>query len=532
MVVLEWEKLDSKTQEEYRKFINQIASLQEKYSREDGERFAAFIERAKTEKKNGADWDLSIKFDGINNGTSKIVDFSSILLYEYCLATERITHGKISFEECANRLFDKKIKIKLGNPTPGEDDEIIYGKSIDDKTALPVTSKLYRIVGASAQAVHYYKFGEVRDAIFFREKEKIADFGKKLDGTPKELVTENCKDFSKLDGRQSFLTDMRQTIFHEINHIFSKERIDELSKDKKIDERIVLPDGKICINYEKYRSVVEYHKSSEGIKEPTYVYGKGRDGKEKWHFQHDDGTLDENLGNISFGLSVIPLEQELCISSGLNSTVIGWGPRPIMINGPDEGMVETTARAQVLAITEDTKDLDLDRYGRLVAVMEEITAARDTSQGSQGLGQTYADFLTHSTVLKQELESKTVVRSGYPLAALHWIDQILTKREQFFVRMEREFSEEMCEKLRSLGFWENLDYDEHSRRVIRDTLEETLEDKELSDKITTQFFDAVDEDKKIPRSVLIKEFIDELGYNKREDKQQGSVISVDENPNL
>ena len=164
--------------------------------------------------------------------------------------------------------------------------------------------------------------------------------------------------------------------------------------------------------------------------------------------------------------------------------------------------------------------------------MEEITVARDTSQGSQGVGQTYADFLTHSTVLKQELESKTVVRSGYHLAALHWIDQILTKREQFFVRMEREFSEEMYEKLRTLGFWKNPDYDAHSRRVIRDTLEETLRDKELSDKITTQFFDAVDEDKKIPRSVLIKEFIDELGYSKREEKQHESVISVDENPNL
>ena len=94
----------------------------------------------------------------ISGNTSENVDISQLLAYEYCLASEKITKGKVSFESMLDKLFNGVQKFRIGNPVPGMDDECLYGKGFDDITAIPVTSKLYRMVmNAGAQHLDYFK---------------------------------------------------------------------------------------------------------------------------------------------------------------------------------------------------------------------------------------------------------------------------------------------------------------------------------------------------------------------------------------
>ena len=85
---------------------------------------------------------ISVKHE---DGNIEEIPISLLLAYEYCLATERITQGEVTFEDMLDKLFNNVQKFRIGNPVAGIDDECLYGQSLSDRTTIPVTTKQYRI---------------------------------------------------------------------------------------------------------------------------------------------------------------------------------------------------------------------------------------------------------------------------------------------------------------------------------------------------------------------------------------------------
>ena len=187
------DKLDSVTQTRYKEFKEKVKELLATYQQTDQERFD--LVKEKIEQTNG-NWDTTIKLTSGNSMES--VDISQLLAYEYCLATERITNGKVSFESTLDKLFSGIQKFRIGNPVPGMDDECLYGKGFDDPTAIPVTSKLYRMVmNAGAQHLDYFRDGSFTGAVFIYERGTIKGFAKDEKGNPVDMKIDGI-DFSDL----------------------------------------------------------------------------------------------------------------------------------------------------------------------------------------------------------------------------------------------------------------------------------------------------------------------------------------------
>ena len=172
MLEIELDKLDSNVVDRYNQFSEQVDTLLSKYEAEDKERLEIIASIIGLEKsdlgwkktdvsndsiksvKNGdidfeklkqdVDWNMGISLKSDNS--SREVPISLLLAYEYCLASEKITGGRVKFEEMAKKLFSGVQKFRIGNPVPGIDDECLYEKTLNDETAIPVTSKLYNIV--------------------------------------------------------------------------------------------------------------------------------------------------------------------------------------------------------------------------------------------------------------------------------------------------------------------------------------------------------------------------------------------------
>ncbi len=198
--------------------------------------------------------------------------------------------GKVSFEAMLDKLFDGVQKFRIGNPILGMDDECLYGKSFDDETAIPITSKLYRLVmNAGAQHLNYVKNGKVAGAVFIYEKGLIEAFAKDENGNPVSLKTDGI-DFSNLSKGQSLLTNLRQTVFHEWTHNSEEEVID--SEKASIDYEYKTEEGKIYRNYEKIHNYVTY-KNKGNLQEPRYIISTQKDfnGNRKKYFQAERGKL-------------------------------------------------------------------------------------------------------------------------------------------------------------------------------------------------------------------------------------------------
>lgn len=112
------DKVDSVTQTKYKEFKEKVEELLKTYLKTDTERFN--LVKKKLEQTND-NWDTTI--DLISGNSRESVDISQLLAYEYCLASERITEGKVSFEAMLDKLFDGVRKFRIGNPLPGMDDE-------------------------------------------------------------------------------------------------------------------------------------------------------------------------------------------------------------------------------------------------------------------------------------------------------------------------------------------------------------------------------------------------------------------------
>ena len=511
------DKLDSITQTKYQEFKEKVEELLTFYQETDPERYNLVKDKIEQTKGN---WDTTI--DLVSGSSRDSVDISQLLAYEYCLASERITYGKVSFEDMLDKLFDGVKKFRIGNPVLGMDDECLYGKCFDDTTAIPVTSKLYRIVmNAGAQHLDYFKDGKFTGAVFIYERGTIKGFAKDENGNPVDMKIDGI-DFSDLSKGQSLLTNLRQTAFHEWTHNAEKQVIDSTSPT--IDYEYQSEDGKTYRNYERINSYV----TSENIgnlQEPQYIISTQRDsqGNRKRYFQDKNGNL-RPLGEVKFGLDIKQLGTEYCFSSGLTTREVMPNGETRMHNIITEGFVEETARAMIRAIDPQVRDIDEEKYPEYVEMAKKVIESRDVNLEENGQGKTYEDFLMHSSELKRDLESRTVVLDdGSKVDGLHYISNYAdrvqsrqTRKSQFYRNMPNvagklNLSKAQIDEVRQSNLWQKRVLTEDEQNYLRTLLVgENPNNQAYVDTVVTDFVDILGEEAEFFDGIAEK-----LGYSDR-----------------
>ena len=511
------DKLDSITQTKYKEFKEKVEELLAFYQETDPERYNLVKDKIEQTKDN---WDTTI--DLVNGSSRDSVDISQLLAYEYCLASERITDGKVTFEAMLDKLFDGVKKFRIGNPVPGMDDECLYGKGFDDPTAIPVTSKLYRMVmNAGAQHLDYFRDGSFTGAVFIYERGTIKGFAKDENGNPVDMKIDGI-DFSDLSKGQSLLTNLRQTAFHEWTHNAEKQVIDSTSPT--IDYEYQSEDGKTYRNYERINSYV----TSENIgnlQEPQYIISTQRDsqGNRKRYFQDKNGNL-RPLSEVDFGLEKKQLGTEYCFSSGLTTREVLPNGETRMHNIITEGFVEETARAMIRAIDPQVRDIDEEKYPEYVEMAKRVIESRDVNLGENEQGQTYADFLMHSSELKRDLESRTVVLDdGSKVDGLHYISNYAdrvqskqTRKSQFYRNMPNvagklNLSKAQIDEVRQSNLWQKRVLTEDEQNYLRTLLVgENPNNQAYVDTVVADFVDILGEEAEFFDGIAEK-----LGYSDR-----------------
>lgn len=512
------DSLDSVTQTKYREFKLKVQELLRNYQETDKDRFD--LVKVKIEQTN-ENWDTSINL--ISENSKERVDISQLLGYEYCLASEKITNGKVSFEYMLDKLFYGKRKFRIGNPVPGLDDECLYGKAFDDKTAIPVTSKLYRMVmNAGAQHLDYFKDGDFTEATFIYEKGTIKAFAKDENGNQVDMETYGI-DFSDLSSaRQSLLTNLRQTVFHEWTHNSEKENIEPT--EDTIDYEYQSEDGKTYRNYEKINGYVT-SENIGSIQEPQYIISTQRDsqGNRKRYFEDKNGNL-RPLNEVDFGLEYKQLEQEYCFSSGLTTIEVMPNGETRKHNIITEGFVEETARAMIRAIDPQVKDIDEERYPEYVEIAKRVIKSRDVSLGEDGQGQTFADFIMHSSVLKKDLESRIVVLdNGSKVDGLHYISDYAdkvqngeTRKSKFYRNMPNvagklNLSKAQIDIVMQSNLWAKRELTEEEQNYLRTLLVGgNPNNKDYADTVVVDYVDILGKEKEFFNGIAGK-----LGYTDR-----------------
>lgn len=519
------DKLDSITQTKYKEFKEKVQDLLTTYHETDTERFN--LVKDKIEHTNG-NWDTTI--DLISGNSRESVDISQLLAYEYCLASEKITEGKVSFEAMLDKLFDGVKKFRIGNPVPGMDDECLYGKGFDDPTAIPVTSKLYRIVmNAGAQHLDYFRDGNFTGAVFIYERGTIKGFAKDEKGNPVNMKIDGI-DFSDLSKGQSLLTNLRQTAFHEWTHNAEKEVIDSTSPT--IDYEYQSEDGKTYRNYERINSYIT-SENIGSIQEPQYIISTQRDsqGNRKRYFQDKNGNL-RPLSEVKFGLDTKQLGTEYCFSSGLTTREVMPNGETRMHNIITEGFVEGTARAMIRAIDPQVRDIDEEKYPEYVEIAKRVIESRDVNLGENEQGQTYADFLMHSSELKRDLESRTVVLDdGSKVDGLHYISNYAdrvqsrqTRKSHFYRNMPNvagnlNLSKAQIDAVRQSNLWQKRELTEDEQNYLRTLLVGgNPNNQAYVDTVVADFVDILEEEAEFFNGIAEK-----LGYLDRTIEGQKST---------
>lgn len=511
------DKLDSITQTKYQEFKEKVEELLAFYQETDSERYNLVKDKIEQTKGN---WDTTI--DLVSGSSRDSVDISQLLAYEYCLASERITYGKVSFEDMLDKLFDGVKKFRIGNPVLGMDDECLYGKGFDDTTAIPVTSKLYRMVmNAGAQHLDYFKDGKFTGAVFIYERGTIKGFAKDENGNPVDMKIDGI-DFSDLSKGQSLLTNLRQTAFHEWTHNAEKQVIDSTSPT--IDYEYQSEDGKTYRNYERINSYVP-SENIGNLQEPQYIISTQEDsqGNRKRYFQDKNGNL-RPLSEVDFGLEKKQLGTEYCFSSGLTTREVLPNGETRMHNIITEGFVEETARAMIRAIDPQVRDIDEEKYPEYVEMAKRVIESRDVNLGENEQGQTYADFLMHSSELKRDLESRTVVLDdGSKVDGLHYISNYAdrvqskqTRKSQFYRNMPNvagklNLSKAQIDEVRQSNLWQKRVLTEYEQNYLRTLLVgENPNNQAYVDTVVADFVDILGEEAEFFDGIAEK-----LGYSDR-----------------
>ena len=412
------DKLNEITQKKYKELEITVKSLLKQYEENDKERFD-LIKNKIAEK--GEDWDANLTL--ISGDSSTELNIQQLLAYEYCLATEKITNGKFAFGQAADKLFDGIQVMNIGNPVKGRHDNILYGKGYDDESAVPISSKMYRIVmHAGAQKIEYIKDEKLTGGLFLFEKGVIKNFAHRDNGESLDIKTDGIN-FSDLSSGQSLLSNLRQTFFHESNHNAEKDYV--IGENGDIPREYVGLDGKKYMNYQTITDYCEF--SNDELIEPEYFFGEYVDTKgEKrngWFYMDENGEK-KSIYDYSFKLEKYLLDNPINVSYGLETREKAEDGTEIMHNIITEGFVEKAARAMVLSI-DPNADLDIAKYQEYVAIAEKVTEGRDEMLGK---GQTYADFLSNSSKLKKELEKIEVdCDNGTKTDGLHYLSDYADK---------------------------------------------------------------------------------------------------------
>ena len=534
------DKLDIITQNKYQEFKEKVEELLAFYQKTNSEKYN--LVKEKIEQTKGK-WDTTI--DLVIGSSRHSVNISQLLIYEYCLASERITDSKVSFEAMLDKLFKGVKKFRIGNPIPGVDDECLYGSSFDDTNAIPVTSKLYRLVmNAGAQKLDYFKDGNFTSAVFIYERKRVKDFAKDENGNSVDMITDGIE-FSDLSKGQSLLTNLRQTAFHEWNHNAEKETIETI--EDTIDYEYKSEDGKIYRNYEKVKNYV----TSENIgiiQEPQYIISTQIDseGNRKKFFQDKNGKL-RPLSDMNFGLEKKQLEKDYCFSSGLATKEVLPNGKTKMHNIITEGFVEETARAMIRAIDPKVRDIDEEKYYEYVEIAKRVIESRDISLGDGSQGQTYADFLMHSSILKKDLESRTILLdNGNKVDGLHYIsdyaDRVQSKKtmkSQFYknipkiiTKLELNLSKSQIDILRKC-FLKKRELTEDDQKFLRNLLVGgNLNNQADVDKVISDYVNILEDEAKFFNGIAGKLGFTDKTIEERKSIQELVKESIEGVPNL
>ena len=394
-MIIDINAVNEDTKNQYKLLQKQVEELTEKYQSEDKERFSSITEII--EKTNG-DWDKAITL--IDGDKTIEIPILQIIAYEYCLATEKITEGRVDFETMRDRLFSKLCKFRIGNPIPGKDDACLYGKTHDDITAVPVTSKMYKLISPGAQHIGYFEGGKRKGAVFLLEEEKRKDLAVDDNGNNLEYKTHGVP-FRNLPTFMTLLTYFRQTAFHEWNHENENDEIDNQNPSMEYEYESI--DGK---KYRNYQVISKYY-TSENIgkfKEPKYVISEEKDekGNPKRFYINANGDR-RPLNEVRFHLELQDLgNNPILTSSGMTTLEI----KPVIHNQVTEGFVEATARAMVYAIAPETQDLDEGRYFEKVEMAKKVIESRDALQGEQRKRNDICRFFNSFCCIKKRIRRK------------------------------------------------------------------------------------------------------------------------------
>lgn len=300
------------------------------------------------------------------------------------------------------------------------------------------------------------------------------------------------------------LTDIRQTVFHEWNHNAEIEKIaiNWQGNSNKIPRKYRSLDGKVYTNYD---AVTNYR---------LPIFKKGVFARMSEPYEMEP---NKRIG-ISQGLST--KEETL---QGIK-----------MHNQITEGFVELYARQMVLAIDENAK-IDESKYYEHTEIAKKITEARD---GKNNKGQTAADFLSQSTVIKNELETITIEDKK---DGLHYIADYVDNSHQGRTDKKKLMMgfNEIAKKMRltkkqvmdiqSNPFWtKNRFVKEDVEDIINvfaSYIKEVKKESEIYEKMTkvvNMYISAVNKERKFFDDIPVK-----LGYTKTERNGQNLDDSDD-----
>jgi len=316
---------------------NQINTNISKYQTEHSGLFS-YVSEIVEEKASSDSWDK-----GTNADTQNL---TLMLLIEYAISIEQITHGKISANFVIDKLKNEMGTFRFGDFKKGIDDNITYD---NNSVTSPIYTQQCRIkTGFGAHAIPYTEQDQIKSAV---------------------VLFDNKQEYEDTNGNKTLLSgihlnnlsDIRGTVFHEWTHILEQVLIktSELNKDDIIFEN----NGSTYIN--------------------TAGIGPNLSTQEYLDFISNPNQSSEV---IFAGISTIEINENK-------------SSRRIMHNQISEGATEYIARL-VLEQVGDTP-IDSTRYARQVDIIKQIFE-------SKGIANAVSMYLKSPHKLIKELESHKV----------------------------------------------------------------------------------------------------------------------------
>lgn len=331
-----------------------VDNLFHKYKRED-KKLVNYIKKSVDEKSESGMWDAGVW------GKSK--ELTTILMFEYATAIEKITKGKLAAKQVVDKLVNSIDVFRLGTFKYQYDKDLLYDGH-------PVTSDEYTMIR--------FKEGTAAQTIIGKDAKKqnkvaIALFNNIY------TIRANGKDEALPGIDLNDLDDIRQTLFHEWTHImaYCKVKASELQESD-----IVFSNGR-----------------------STYV-------NPLQNPVHSRGVIESYASNVH---SLIQSDEEVTFG-GISTIEIdnkNIRKNRIMHNLVDEGATEYITRRALEIIEKTIKHLD--RYDRQVRMMGEVFE-------KNGDAAAIATYLTRPYEFIRLLESKRVGR----MDMLHYVSNYLS----------------------------------------------------------------------------------------------------------